>query len=67
MIRFISKILNFPTTLRIKFYPYINRMILKNYGAVLGKNIQIPGKMHWLIRGARFVLVTTFISHLVML
>lgn len=51
MIRFISKILNFPTALRIKFYPSINRMILRTYGAVLGKNIQIPGKVHWLIRG----------------
>lgn len=53
MIRFISKILNLPTALRIKFYPSINLMILKSYGAVLGKNIQIPGKVHWLIRGGQ--------------
>lgn len=53
MIRFISEILNLPTALRIKFYPSINRMILKSYGAVLGKNIQIPGKVHWLIRGGK--------------
>ena len=53
MIRFISKILNLPTALRIKFYPSINRMILRTYGAVLGKNIQIPGKVHWLIRGSK--------------
>lgn len=53
MIRFISKILNFPTALRIKFYPSINRMILRTYGAVLGKNIQIPDKVHWLIRGSK--------------
>ena len=53
MIRFISKILNLPISLRIKFYPYINRMILRSYGAVLGKNIQIPGKVHWLIRGGK--------------
>lgn len=53
MIRFISKILNFPTALRIKFYPYINRMILKSYSAVLGKNIQISGKVHWLIWGGK--------------
>lgn len=53
MIRFISKILNFSTTLRIKFYPYINRMILRSYGAVLGKNIQIPGKVHWFIWGGK--------------
>ena len=53
MIRFISKILNLPTALRIKFYSSINRMILRTYGAVLGKNIQIPGKVHWLIRGSK--------------
>ena len=53
MIRFIYKILNLPTALRIKFYPSINRMILRTYGAVLGKNIQIPGKVHWLIRGSK--------------
>lgn len=47
------KLLNLPTTLRIKSYPYINLMILKSYGAVLGKNIQIPGKVHWLIRGGK--------------
>lgn len=47
------KLLNLPTTLRIKSYPYINLMILKSYGAVLGKNIQIPGKVHWLIRGGQ--------------
>ena len=28
-------------------------MILRTYGAVLGKNIQIPGKVHWLIRGSK--------------
>lgn len=39
--------------MRIKFYPSINRMILRTYGAVLGKNIQIPGKVHWLIRGSK--------------
>ena len=49
----ILKLLNLPTTLRIKLYPYINRVILKSYGAVLGKNIQIPGKAHWLIRGGQ--------------
>lgn len=63
MIRLISKIFNFSTTLHIKLYPYINRMILRSYGTVLGKNIQIPGKVHWLTWGARFVLVTIFIFH----
>lgn len=67
MKRLLLKLLNLPTALRIKFYPYINRMILKSYGAVLGKNIQIFGKVHWLIWGAKYVLVTTCISHQAML
>lgn len=53
MLNLLLKLLNLPITLRIKLYPYINRMILKSYGAVLGKNIQIPGKVHWLIRGGK--------------
>lgn len=53
MIRLITKIFNFSTTLHIKLSPHINRMILKSYGAVLGKNIQIPGKVHWLIWGGK--------------
>lgn len=53
MKRLLLKLLNLPTALRIKFYPYINRMILKSYGAVLGKNIQISGKVHWLIWGGK--------------
>lgn len=53
MICLITKIFNFSTTLHIKLSPHINRMILKSYGAVLGKNIQIPGKVHWLIRGGK--------------
>lgn len=53
MICLITKIFNFSTTLHIKLSPHINRMILKSYGAVLGKNIQITGKVHWLIRGGK--------------
>lgn len=53
MKRLLLKLLNLPIALRIKFYPYINRMILKSYGAVLGKNIQISGKVHWLIWGGK--------------
>ena len=51
--QFLIKLLNFPTTLRIKMYPRINRLILKANGAVFGKNLQIPGKVSWLIRGVR--------------
>lgn len=51
MLRFLIKFLNLPSTLRIKLYPHINRLILKANGAVFGKNLQIPGKVLWLIRG----------------
>ena len=51
MKQFLIKLLNFPTTLRIKLYPRINRMLLKSHGVVLGTNIQIPSKVLWLIRG----------------
>lgn len=54
------KLLNLPTTLRIKLYPRINRMILKAHGVVFGKNIQIPSKVLWLIRGARITIGDNF-------
>lgn len=34
-------------------YPRINRLILKANGAVFGKNLQIPGKVFWLIGGVK--------------
>ena len=58
--QFLIKLLNFPTTLRIKLYPRINRMILKAHGVVFGKNIQIPGKVLWLIRGGRITIGDNF-------
>lgn len=58
--QFLIKLLNFPTTLCIKLYPRINRMILKAHGVVFGKNIQIPGKVSWLIRGARITIGDNF-------
>ncbi len=45
------KLLRLPTTLRIKLYPYINRMILRMNGVALGENVQIPGKVFWQIGG----------------
>lgn len=51
MKQFLIKLLNLPTTFRIKLYPRINRMILKAHGVVLGRNLQIPGKVSWLIGG----------------
>lgn len=53
MLRFLIKFLNLPSTLRIKLYPHINRLILKANGAVFGKNLQIPGKVSWLIEGSK--------------
>ena len=47
------KFLNLPTTIRIKLYPRINRMILKAHGLVFGRNLQIPGKVSWLIGGGK--------------
>ena len=35
-------------------------MILKANGAVFGKNLQIPGKVSWLIRGARITIGDNF-------
>ncbi|WP_302415053.1 DapH/DapD/GlmU-related protein [uncultured Prevotella sp.] len=60
MKQFLIKLLNFPTTLRIKMYPRINRLILKANGAVFGKNLQIPGKVSWLIRGGRITIGDNF-------
>lgn len=60
MKRFFIKFLDIPSTLRIKLYPRINRMILKAHGVVFGKNIQIPSKVLWLIRGARITIGDNF-------
>ena len=53
MLLFLIKFLNLPSTLRIKLYPHISRLILKANGAVFGKNLQIPGKVSWLIEGSK--------------
>lgn len=58
--QFLLKLFNLPTALRIKLYPRINRMILKSHGVVFGKNLQIPGKVSWLIRGARITIGDNF-------
>ena len=60
MKQFLLKLFNLPTALRIKLYPRINRMILKSHGVVFGKNIQIPSKVLWLIRGARITIGDNF-------
>lgn len=60
MKQFLIKLLNLSTTLRIKLYPRINRMILKTHGVEFGKNLQIPGKVSWLIRGSRITIGDNF-------
>lgn len=54
------KLINLPVTLRIKLYPRINRMILKVYGAILGKNVCIPGRVSWTIRGGKILIGDNF-------
>lgn len=54
------KLFNLPTTLRIKLYPRINRMTLKAHGVVFGRNLQIPGKVSWLLGGARISIGDNF-------
>ena len=60
MKQFLIKLLNLSTTLRIKLYPRINRMILKTHGVEFGKNLQIPGKVSWVIRGSRITIGDNF-------
>lgn len=57
---FLIKLLNLPTTLRIKLYPRINRMIFKAHGVVFGRNLQIPGKVSWLIGGGKLKIGDNF-------
>lgn len=58
--QFLIKLLNLPTTLRIKLYPRINRMILKAHGVAFGRNLQIPGKVSWLIGGGKLKIGDNF-------
>lgn len=60
MKQFLIKLLNLPTTLRIKLYPRINRMILKAHGVAFGRNLQIPGKVSWLIGGGKLKIGDNF-------
>lgn len=35
----------------MRFYPMLNRVLLKKKGAVLGRNVQIPGKLNLVTSG----------------
>ena len=60
MLNKMIKFFRISSTLRIKLYPRINRMILKAQGAVLGKDVCIPGKVAWLIRGGKISIGDNF-------
>lgn len=61
----ILSVFNVFSTIRIRLYPLINRLILKQNGAVVGCNVCIPGKVHWQIskKGGGFALETISIFH----
>lgn len=54
------KLINLSTTIRIKLYPCVNRLILKVHGVMFGKNVCIPGKVSWSIRGGRVLIGDNF-------
>ena len=51
MIAILGKLLNIPALVRMRFYPMLNRVLLKKKGAVLGRNVQIPGKLNLVTSG----------------
>ena len=53
MTKTITKLLSLPSFLRIRLYPFINRMILHQKGVVFGKGLCIPGKVTWTIMGGQ--------------
>ena len=51
MIAILGKLLNIPVLVRMRFYPMLNRALLKKKGAILGSNVQLPGKLNLVTRG----------------
>lgn len=56
----IIKVLSIPTILRIKLYPLINRIILRQKGVTFGKNLCVPGKVSWSIWGGKVLIGDNF-------
>lgn len=54
------KLINLLTTLHIKLYPCVNRLILRAHGAMFGKNVCIPGKVSWTFRGGKIMIGDNF-------
>lgn len=51
-----SLFLNAPKLVRIKVYPYFNRLLIKKVGGGhLGNNIQIPGKLNLKNQGSLYI------------
>lgn len=53
--KIISLFLNAPKIVRIKVYPYFNRLLIKKVGGHLGNNIQIPGKLNLKNQGSFYI------------
>lgn len=51
MVTILGKLLNITALVRMRFYPMLNRALLKKKGAILGRNIQIPGKLNLVTSG----------------
>lgn len=51
MVAILGKLFNITALVRMRFYPMLNRALLKNKGAILGRNIQIPGKLNLVTSG----------------
>lgn len=57
MIAILGKLLNIPALVRMRFYPMLNRVLLKKEGAVLGRNVQIPGKLNLVTSGNNVIAI----------
>ena len=57
MIAILGKLLNIPVLVRMRFYPMLNRAFLKKKGAILGSNVQLPGKLNLVTRGNNVIAI----------
>lgn len=57
MIAILGKLLNIPALVRMRFYPMLNRALLKKKGAILGSNVQLPGKLNLMTRGNNIIAI----------
>ena len=57
MIAILGKLLNIPVLVRMRFYPMLNRALLKKKGAILGSNVQLPGQLNLVTRGNNVIAI----------